>query len=140
MIAKARHRFQQLPYEAEIKLLILRNVILEIHLLNAEIDPLHRCGGCLRRQDILLAQDHKAGEVVGIDVEGQLVDAAVELANAKGVSDRVHFKLVEAVAEHIIETIFVSDARVRRVEVTIVKLAIAEKGESIGITLVRNRR
>ena len=51
----------------------------------------------------------------------------------------VHFKLVEAVAEHIIETIFVSDARVRRVEVKIVKLAIAEKGESIGITLVRNR-
>lgn len=52
----------------------------------------------------------------------------------------VHFKLVEAVAEHICETIFVSDARVRRVEVKIVKLAIAEKDEAIGITLVRHRR
>jgi len=34
----------------------------------------------------------------------------------------------------------VSDKRVRRVAVSIVKLAIAEKGESIGITLVRDRR
>ncbi|MCW3849589.1 dihydroneopterin aldolase [Sphingomonas sp. LB-2] len=52
----------------------------------------------------------------------------------------VHFKLVEAVAEHICDTIFVSDARVTRAEVKIVKLAIAENGESIGITLVRYRR
>jgi dihydroneopterin aldolase len=52
----------------------------------------------------------------------------------------VHFKLVEAVADHICETLFLQDKRVARVEVTIVKLAIAEAGESIGITLVRNRR
>ena len=52
----------------------------------------------------------------------------------------VHFTLIEAVAEHICETLFVSDKRVRRVAVSIVKLAIAEKGESIGITLVRDRR
>jgi dihydroneopterin aldolase len=52
----------------------------------------------------------------------------------------VHFTLVEAVAEHICETLFLQDARVTRVEVSIVKLAIAEAGESIGITLVRNRR
>ena len=52
----------------------------------------------------------------------------------------VHFKLVEAVAEHICETLFLQDKRVLRVEVVIVKLAIAEAGESIGITLVRNRR
>ena len=52
----------------------------------------------------------------------------------------VHFKLVEAVADHICETLFQQDERVTRVEVTIVKLAIAEAGESIGITLVRNRR
>jgi len=52
----------------------------------------------------------------------------------------VHFKLVEAIAEHICDTIFLSDARVRRIEIKIVKLAIAEDGESIGITLVRNRR
>ena len=52
----------------------------------------------------------------------------------------VHFTLIEGVAEHICDTIFISDSRVRRVEVRIVKLAIAEHGESIGITLVRNRR
>lgn len=52
----------------------------------------------------------------------------------------VHFTLVEAVAEHICETLFLQDRRVARVEVTIVKLAIAKAGESIGITLVRNRR
>ena len=52
----------------------------------------------------------------------------------------VHFTLIEAVADHICETLFLGDARVRRVEVRIVKLAIAEAGESIGITLVRHRR
>lgn len=52
----------------------------------------------------------------------------------------VHFKLVEAVAEHICETLFLQDKRVAQVEVEIIKLAIAEAGESIGITLVRNRR
>ena len=50
-----------------------------------------------------------------------------------------HFTLIEAVADHICETLFVQDARVRRVEVRIVKLAIAEAGESIGVTLVRGR-
>lgn len=52
----------------------------------------------------------------------------------------VHFTLIEAVADHICETLFLQDRRVTRVTVTIVKLAIAEAGESIGITLVRNRR
>ena len=52
----------------------------------------------------------------------------------------VHFKLVEAVAEHICETLFLQDRRVARVEVKIIKLAIAEAGESIGISLVRHRR
>ena len=52
----------------------------------------------------------------------------------------VHFTLIEAVADHICQTLFLGDARVRRVEVRIVKLAIAEAGESIGITLVRDRR
>jgi dihydroneopterin aldolase len=52
----------------------------------------------------------------------------------------VHFALVEAVADHICETLFLQDDRVLRVKVRIVKLAIAEAGESIGITLVRHRR
>ncbi len=52
----------------------------------------------------------------------------------------VHFTLVEAVADHICETLLLGDPRVLRVAVKIVKLAIAEAGEAIGITLVRHRR
>jgi 7,8-dihydroneopterin aldolase/epimerase/oxygenase len=54
--------------------------------------------------------------------------------------DGRHFTLVEAVADHIIETLMVQDKRVRRVEVEIIKVAIAEAGESIGISLARHRR
>ena len=52
----------------------------------------------------------------------------------------VHFTLIEAVADHICETLFLGDARVTKIAIKIVKLAIAEAGESIGITLVRHRR
>ena len=52
----------------------------------------------------------------------------------------VHFTLIEGVADHICETLFLQDQRVRAVTVKIVKLAIAERGESIGITLTRHRR
>lgn len=52
----------------------------------------------------------------------------------------VHFTLIEGVADHIAETLFVEDARVSRVQVKIVKLAIAEAGEAIGITLTRHRK
>ncbi len=51
----------------------------------------------------------------------------------------VHFVLIEAVADHIIETLMVQDERVQRVEVKIVKLAIADEGEEIGITMARSR-
>lgn len=51
-----------------------------------------------------------------------------------------HFTLIEAVADHVAETLFVGDARVRRVEVKIDKLALSERGEAIGMTLVRYRR
>ena len=51
-----------------------------------------------------------------------------------------HFVLIEAVADHIAETLFIQDKRISRVEVKIVKLAIAEASEAIGITLVRHRR
>lgn len=51
----------------------------------------------------------------------------------------VHFTLIEAVADHIIDTILMGDARVSCVEVRIVKLAIAEAGERIGITMRRAR-
>jgi dihydroneopterin aldolase len=52
----------------------------------------------------------------------------------------VHFKLIEAVADHICETLFLQDERVHEVTVKIVKLAISENGEAIGITLTRQRR
>ncbi len=54
--------------------------------------------------------------------------------------DGVHFKLIEAVADHIIETLFLQDKSVMRVTVKIVKLLISEKGEAIGITLSRARK
>jgi len=52
----------------------------------------------------------------------------------------VHFVLIEAVADYIADTLMIGDARVSRVEVRIVKLAIAEANESIGIRRVRYRR
>ena len=52
----------------------------------------------------------------------------------------VHFVLIEAVADYIADTLLIGDARVSRVEVRIVKLAIAEHGESIGIRRVRVRK
>ncbi|WNO52962.1 dihydroneopterin aldolase [Stakelama saccharophila] len=52
----------------------------------------------------------------------------------------VHFTLIEGVADHIADTLFIEDSRVQRVEIRIVKLAICENGEAIGITLVRHRK
>ena len=52
----------------------------------------------------------------------------------------VHFTLIEAVADHIADTLIAQDARVRWVKVKIIKLAISENGESIGITMLRHRR
>lgn len=61
-------------------------------------------------------------------------------AASAALPDGVHFTLIEGVADHIAETLFLSDPRVRRVQVEIVKLAIAEADEKIGITLTRHRR
>jgi dihydroneopterin aldolase len=52
----------------------------------------------------------------------------------------VHFTLIEAVADHIAETLFMQDQRVLRVSIQIIKLAISEADEKIGITLVRHRQ
>ena len=51
----------------------------------------------------------------------------------------VHFTLIEGVADHICETLFLQDTRVQRVMVKIVKLAISENGEAIGVTMIRHR-
>ncbi len=64
----------------------------------------------------------------------ELKDAATKLPEG------VHFSLIEGVADHIIRTLFDNDDRVLWVQVKIVKLAISENGEQIGITLERARK
>lgn len=64
----------------------------------------------------------------------------LKFAASEAFPEGVHFKLIEAVADHICETLFVQDARVEAVTVKIIKLAIAEKNEKIGITLHRERK
>lgn len=64
----------------------------------------------------------------------------LKFAASEALPQGVHFKLIEAVADHICETLFLQDKRVEAVTVKIVKLAIAENGEQIGITLTRERR
>ena len=60
-------------------------------------------------------------------------------ACSEGLGDR-HYKLIEAVADHICETLFLQDARIEEVQVKIVKLALSEAGEQIGITMMRERK
>jgi len=64
----------------------------------------------------------------------------LKFAATEALPPGVHFKLIEAVADHICETLFVQDERVQAVTVKIVKLAISEAGEKIGMTLHRERR
>ena len=64
----------------------------------------------------------------------------LKFAASEALPRGVHFKLIEAVADHICETLFLQDERVEAVTVKIVKLAISENGEKIGITLTRERR
>ena len=64
----------------------------------------------------------------------------LKFAAREALPEGLHFKLIEAVADHICETLFVQDDRVEAVTVKIVKLAIAEGTEKIGMTLTRERR
>ena len=64
----------------------------------------------------------------------------LKFAASAALPQGVHFKLIEAVADHICETLLVQDARVLAVTVKIIKLAISEGGEQIGMTLTRERR
>jgi dihydroneopterin aldolase len=52
----------------------------------------------------------------------------------------IHFTLIESIADHIVDNLFARDVRVSRVAIKIVKTAISENGESIGMTLVRHRQ
>lgn len=81
--------------------------------------------------------DHYAPDTP-LDASKNYMD--LKFAASEGLPADVHFKLIEAVADHICETLFVQDARVQAVTVKIVKLAIAEHNEKIGITLHRERR
>jgi 7,8-dihydroneopterin aldolase/epimerase/oxygenase len=60
-------------------------------------------------------------------------------AATEGIPKDIHFTLIEAVADHVAGTIFLQDDKVRAVEIRIVKLAIAEADERIGITMTRRR-
>lgn len=64
----------------------------------------------------------------------------LKFAASEALPPGVHFKLIEAVADHICDTLFLQDARIQEATVKIIKLAISEKGEKIGITLTRERR
>ena len=64
----------------------------------------------------------------------------LKFAASRALPEGVHFKLIEAVAEHVCDTLFVQDERVEEVRVKIVKLALSEAQEHIGITLTRERR
>ncbi len=64
----------------------------------------------------------------------------LKFAATEALPPGVHFTLIEALADHICETLFISDSRVESVTVKIIKLAISEKGEAIGMTLTRDRR
>jgi dihydroneopterin aldolase len=64
----------------------------------------------------------------------------LKFAATEALTPGLHFKLIESVADHISDTLFVGDARVEAVTVKIVKLAIAEGTEKIGMTLTRERR
>lgn len=55
------------------------------------------------------------------------------------ISDNVHFPLIEAVADRIMETVFARCEQVMFASVKIVKLALSERHEEIGIMMGRRR-
>ena len=73
-----------------------------------------------------------------LDASKNYMDLKFACSEALGAD--THFKLIEAVADHVCETLFVQDTRVEAVTVKIVKLALSEADEKIGITLHRERR
>lgn len=66
--------------------------------------------------DILLAREHGAAEVVGIDVEHELVSAARDLIAASGLADRIRFELATPglllFADRSFDVVFSKDAMV----------------------------
>lgn len=60
-------------------------------------------------------------------------------AVTESLPEGLHFTLIEAVADHVCAVLFAQDERVRRVDIRVVKLAISQGGEEIGIRMVRHR-
>ena len=85
----------------------------------------------------LAVRDHYAPDTA-LSASKSYMD--LKFAATDGIPKDVHFTLIEAVADHIAETIFLQDDKVTAVTIRIIKLAIAEANESIGITMKRNRR
>lgn len=73
-----------------------------------------------------------------LDASLNYMDLKFAASDALGTT--THYKLIEAVAEHICDTLFLRDPRIEEVMVKIVKLALSEAQEQIGITLTRQRR
>ena len=84
----------------------------------------------------LKAIDHYDADTP-LDASKNYMDLKFACSGALG---DTHFKLIEAVADHVCETLFVQDERIEQVSVKIVKLALSEADEKIGITLTRERR
>jgi 7,8-dihydroneopterin aldolase/epimerase/oxygenase len=95
-----------------------------------------------------LPQPLRISVTVDLDVQANFLaetplDASKNYMDLKHAATKlpadVHFVLIEAVADHIINVLMTGDFRVARVEVHIVKLAIAEADEAIGIRRVKYR-
>lgn len=65
----------------------------------------------------------------------------IDIKNAitKVSTDGVHYTLVESVADTIIRNLMALDSRFVAIKVEVLKMAICEAGEGIGITLTRHR-
>jgi 7,8-dihydroneopterin aldolase/epimerase/oxygenase len=84
----------------------------------------------------LAVEDHYDPDTP-LDASKNYMDLKFACSEALGTT---HYKLIEAVADHVAETLFLQDGRVEQVVVKIVKLALSEADEKIGITLTRDRR
>ncbi len=87
------------------------------------------------RAELAMADNYAAD--TPLDASKSYMD--LKYAATDGLPKNVHFVLIESVADHIIAAIFAQDNKVQAVEIKIVKLAIAEADEAIGITMRRAR-
>lgn len=87
---------------------------------------------------VLLDCAHHYGPDAPLHVSKNYMD--LKHAATAALTQGQHFTLIEAVADHIIDTIFLQDQKARHATVKIVKLALSEKNEKIGITLSRWRK